>query len=168
MSEPRYLLQTKKNKYGVTKRFIFGWTPSLSEKRDLREVTKEVAEAVLKGKPLPIENDLSADLPNDVITVHVKKEFLSQVLNFIENLEEKERIQLPPSANFPEVTLLDKDKTAAPENNKATTHEIRAINLIQSKNGVEQYIKNKGLKVTTSRKDTLAEMKTKVIECLST
>jgi len=163
----RYLLQTKKDKRGRVKRFIFGWTPALSLKKDLREVTAEVAEAVLKGEMLPIENDLRADLPNDVIAVHVKKEFISQVLNFMESLEKEAVIKLKATADMPEVTFSDKQDATEPVADPTIPHEIRVINLIQSKNGVEQYIKAKNIDVKTSRKDSLSEMKEKVIKCLS-
>ncbi len=167
MAKQRYLLQTKKNKHGILKRFIFGWTPELAVKKDLREVTEEVAKAVLEGKNLPIENDLNADLPDDVIAVYVKKEFISQVLNFMENLEKEALVKLNATADMPEITFSNKQGDTIEHADTTMSHEVKVINLIQSKNGVEQYIKNKGLKVTTSRKDTLQEMKEKVIKCLS-
>jgi len=163
MAERRYLLQTKKNKKGRIKRFIFNWTPALSLKRDLREVTKTVADAILSGNELPIENDIRADLPDDVIAVHIKKDFIKPVLDFIDTLEDAAKITLNATANFPDVTMATEDKV---EPLPDSADEVKAINSIPSKNGIEKYIKSNDLAVTVLRTDSLIEMKKKVIACL--
>lgn len=165
MVEQRYLLQTKKNRKGATKRFILGWTPGLADRKDLREVSKDVADAVLRDEYVPIEAIAHTDSPNGMVAVHVKKEFIAQVLAFIETLEAKAVARLPATADFPEIAMVGKGEAALEQ---GIPPEIKEINGIQSKNAVEAYIKNKKIDVTITRRDTLSGMKEKVIKCLST
>lgn len=168
--EKRYLLQAKKAKNGEIKQFVFAWTPILAMKKEMREISIKVAELIMSGQKIPVSSLPDNITESDVVSVHVKKEFFTQVVEFIENLEKKSATKIPASADFPEITIQAKDKTLTAEKTEASIDNAkvsilkREISGIKSKNGLENYIEENKIKVDVKRTDSLYEMKQKIIK----
>jgi len=165
----RYLLQVKKAKNGVLKQFVFGWTPILAVKKGITEIPAKTAEAIMAGETVQIDS-LSESLLNDdqMISVHIKKEFLTQVFSFIETLEKENKSKIPATADFPEVTIQSEEKTIVVETEGSVNISVlkREINSIKSKNGLENYIEENKIAADISRSNSLYDMKQQVIKIM--
>ena len=163
MQKERYLLQKQRDHRGVTKHFVFGWTPELAERKDFREVSKKVADAVSKGKEPPVETVVNPNLPKGIVALHVKKEFISKVLNYIDELERGAEVKIAPTPDMPGITMAE-DRVEQPEDVSCDSDELREINLLQSKNAIEAFVRERDINVLINRRNTLEEMKEKVIK----
>jgi len=162
----RYLLQTKKTKSGEIKQFVFAWTPVLADKKGMFEISAESAKAVMLGETIPADS-----LPNNIlndekfVSIHIKKELLSDVLFFIETLEKQKMPTIPATAEFPEVTIKEEETiTLVADGSTDVSVLKREINSIKSKNGLENYIEENKLDLDIPRTVSLYEMKQLIIE----
>ena len=165
--EQRYLLQTQFNS-GKIDYSIYNWTEVLSLKKDMRELSKEDAEKVLKGEALPtVSNTLLQEEPGMVaMLVPVEKVDMVKAVINSPVIEDGGVDNLNEPLDLPQPTEEEVEPAFLPDEKRDKSYDVIKIESFKNPKDVIKYMSSTH-EYDINSKLTLDEMKTDAINFIN-